>query len=130
MDKDDINEECQHLYEEIEFCREKMRMPESELRRQVAQELADDKDGLPEEEYEKRQCDSWKKTFQRRSWQKNKATMKTLNELREFMNGLYRLDGYRRIKNDALPIDFKIKMSKLSKELDRKIRFMPDESDK
>ena len=62
-----------------------------------------------------------KKMFQRKTWEQNKATNKTMVKLKELRNAIYRTDDYRYsdLYKSDLPPEIRKEMAKESKELEK-----------
>lgn len=119
----EIAEECRAIYEEICDLQKHFGWTQKQLCKRIAAPIrADyrvDYVGESEEETAERLHAKFKKMFQRKNWECNKATGRTLEQLKQLRNAIYHTDAYRRseLHESEIPLGLRKAMSRASKEL-------------
>ena len=115
----EIAEECREAYEEIRLLQKHFGWSLEKLCEKAGVEMYDDEELDDEKATFKKLHDQVKKMFQRKTWEHNKATGKTLAHMTHLRNAIYRTDDYRRSKfyQSTLPPKLREAMRRESKEL-------------
>ena len=121
LKKRKINDECYRLYEEICYLQAHFKWSLAELCKEVYV-AGHDNDHFSEENDEIiKMREQVKKMFQRKNWEKNKATKRTLHTLENLRDNIYRTDAYRDsdLAESDLPIEIRQGMEKQSEKLQK-----------
>ena len=101
LSKQEIADECRELYEEIRDLQEYFGWTQKGLCEKTFGPIYDRSidAGLDDERGYKKSLGKWqeriKKTFQRKTWEQNKATGKVLADLEKLRDAIYLTDEYR-----------------------------------
>ena len=117
----EIAAECGDLYEEICDLQKKLGWAtQKQLCEKIYVAVHNDDENLAGEKAEiEKLRGQIKKMFQRKGWEQNTATSRTLVNLREIRNAIYKTDDYRYsdLYESDLPPEMRKAMEKESKEL-------------
>jgi len=121
-----INKQCRDLYDEIMQIQKELNLSLSELCKSAYYVMPTDGtySDKEDEEKERKYYEKYKKLFQREPWNNNKAGSRTLNTLTEFRYYIYLTDKYKETQASFLSPTIRKKMTRISKELEKKISYL------
>ena len=121
----EIAGECRAIYDEIRDLQKHLGWSQKQLCEAAGLVMCDDEIGIVDEkETIKKLQDQVKKMFQRKNWERNKSTEKTLAQLEQLRNAIYRTDKYRysKLHESALPPELRKAIRRESEELHKFLR--------
>ncbi len=120
---ENVNDDCKEIYEEIISTCDLLHWSENTLFQKCYYTHTEGENYTEEEEVKEqiKFCDKYKKMFQRKNWEKSKATKRTLSALEALRDALYKTEEYYKIET-ALSPKTRVMMRNISKDLDRKLK--------
>ena len=120
MNKQEIQQECKDLFDEIEQLRDILKWTQKMLFEKTFVEI--DEGGKSEDE--KRFIEATKKIFQRKNWTQEKATYKTLEKLRQLRDAIYLCEDYKEseLYESKIPLEVRKNIQKGSKKLEKHLK--------
>ena len=120
MNKQEIQQECKDLFDEIEQLRDILKWTQKMLFEKTFVEI--DEDGSSK--VEKRFIEATKKIFQRKNWTQEKATDKTLKKLKQLREAIYCCEDYKKSKlhDSKIPLEIRKNIQKESKKLEKYLK--------
>ncbi|MCH9757619.1 MAG: hypothetical protein K0U19_00745 [Proteobacteria bacterium] len=124
----EIDTQCREIYEEIKFtCEKKLRLNFRELCEKAFNKMQYEDDILDDPREEKKYYEKYKKIFDRKNWENETATKRTLHNLEELRGAVYKTDEYRLIGGIHLPFKFEKDMKEISEWLEKELKRQDNE---
>ena len=126
MDKQEIQDSCQEIFDEIIYLRECLKWSNHQIFcEKVFVEINDNDTTFDEgeEKETKKFTEKVKKIFQRKSWEKGTARKATLAELESIRNAIFCCEDYQKSKlyGNSLSLKTRQAIKRASKKLEKRL---------